>query len=174
MVLKINQLRFCEEFVIDGNATAAYKRAGYKAKGHAAENGAARLMRNDEVLAYIAQLQAKQTEESKITAEWWEEQCLSIFNQCMQEVPVLDPAGEPTGVFRFNATGALRALDMLARKKGLYREQPSQPEFTIEDVQNARRAMAVVVERTIDEYGVDATRKKFLDPTDHKYDDQVN
>lgn len=43
------QRRFVDEYLIDLNASAAYKRAGYTAKGHAAESAAARMLRNVEV-----------------------------------------------------------------------------------------------------------------------------
>ena len=36
--------RFVAEYLVDLNATAAYRRAGYKARGHSAEASAARLL----------------------------------------------------------------------------------------------------------------------------------
>ncbi|HEX7013171.1 MAG TPA: terminase small subunit, partial [Steroidobacteraceae bacterium] len=43
------QQRFVDEYLVDLNATAAYRRAGYTAKGNAAEVNAARLLRNAQV-----------------------------------------------------------------------------------------------------------------------------
>jgi phage terminase small subunit len=42
--LTVKQGRFVQEYLIDLNATAAYKRAGYKGKGRAAENAASRML----------------------------------------------------------------------------------------------------------------------------------
>ena len=42
--LSPKQKRFIEEFLLDLNGTAAYKRAGYDAKGHGAEVNAAKLL----------------------------------------------------------------------------------------------------------------------------------
>lgn len=59
--------RFCREYVIDGNATQAYIRAGYSAKG--ASQSAEKLLRKTEVSARIAALRAKVTDKLEITAE---------------------------------------------------------------------------------------------------------
>ena len=48
------QARFADEYLIDLNATAAYKRAGYVAKGNAAEVNATRLLRNAQVQEYLS------------------------------------------------------------------------------------------------------------------------
>lgn len=53
MPLNDKQQRFVDEYLIDLNATAAYRRAGYTAKGNAAEVNAARLLRNAQVSASI-------------------------------------------------------------------------------------------------------------------------
>lgn len=47
--------RFIAEFLIDCNATAAYKRAGYRARGHAAEVNASRLRHRPDVKRAIAE-----------------------------------------------------------------------------------------------------------------------
>lgn len=51
MKKKLNKRQkvFVQEYLKDLNATAAYKRAGFKASGHSAETNAARLLRNAEV-----------------------------------------------------------------------------------------------------------------------------
>lgn len=51
------QQRFVDEYLIDLNATAAYKRAGYRAKGHVAEAAASRMLRNVEVRRAVADAQ---------------------------------------------------------------------------------------------------------------------
>ena len=47
-------LRFIKEYARDWNATAAYRRAGYRAIGHAAEVNASRLRRRPDVAAACA------------------------------------------------------------------------------------------------------------------------
>ena len=67
------QQRFVEEYLVDLNASAAYRRAGYAAKGNSAEVNAVRLLRNAQVAAAIETAKADRSEETRITAAW----CLS-------------------------------------------------------------------------------------------------
>lgn len=49
--LSVKQQRFADEYIISGNATEAYVKAGYKPKG--ANANAARLIANDSISEYI-------------------------------------------------------------------------------------------------------------------------
>lgn len=69
MALTAKQERFVQEYLIDLNATAAYKRAGYAAEGHAAEASASRLLSNVEVCSRIAALQKKVANKYELTQE---------------------------------------------------------------------------------------------------------
>lgn len=53
MTLTAKQQLFGVEYLKDRNATAAYKRAGYTADGHAAESNASRLLSNAELQQFI-------------------------------------------------------------------------------------------------------------------------
>lgn len=77
MKLNAKQLRFVEEYLVDFNATAAYVRAGYAARGHAAEVAASRLLRNAEVQKAITAGRAALSARTEITQEmvlqrWWD------------------------------------------------------------------------------------------------------
>lgn len=63
------QQRFADEYLIDLNATAAYKRAGYASKGNAAEVSACQLLRSPKVASYVAMKQSKLQEKLEITKE---------------------------------------------------------------------------------------------------------
>lgn len=67
-MLNPKQQRFVAEYVKDLNATAAYKRAGYAAKGNSAEVNAGRLLRNAQVAAAIAEKTAKHLDSTDLTA----------------------------------------------------------------------------------------------------------
>ncbi len=68
--MKKSHKLFAQEYVIDFNATAAYKRAGYKAKGNSAEANASRLLSNDKVKDYISQLQDEIADRNKISVDF--------------------------------------------------------------------------------------------------------
>jgi phage terminase small subunit len=57
--------RFVAEYSIDWNATAAYKRADYHARGHAAEVNASRLAHRPAIAAAAAALLAQQIEAAR-------------------------------------------------------------------------------------------------------------
>lgn len=61
------QKRFCEEYVIDFNATQAAIRVGYSAK--TANEQAARMLANVSISEYIAQLQLQMKERSGVDAD---------------------------------------------------------------------------------------------------------
>jgi phage terminase small subunit len=67
--LTTRQQAFVREYLIDLNATAAYKRAGYKGQGRAAENSASEILGNLGVKAAIQAALAKAEERSAATVE---------------------------------------------------------------------------------------------------------
>jgi phage terminase small subunit len=67
MALTAKQKRFCEEYLIDLNATQAAIRAGYSPK--TAEQTASRLLRNVKVQEYIAKRQKELSRSTEITQE---------------------------------------------------------------------------------------------------------
>lgn len=64
-MLTEQQKKFADYYIGTGNATEAYKRAGYKGKGNVAEAAASRLLRNVKVMGYIEQ-RNKQLESDRI------------------------------------------------------------------------------------------------------------
>lgn len=66
--LTARQKRFVDEYLIDLNATAAYKRAGYTAEGNAAEAAASRMLSNVKVAEAIQKAMDGRSNETKIDA----------------------------------------------------------------------------------------------------------
>lgn len=67
MALNEKQARFVQEYLKDLNATAAYIRAGYAARGKAAEASASRLLSNAKVKKEIAKARAKHEDRTGVT-----------------------------------------------------------------------------------------------------------
>ena len=59
--------RFCEEYVVDLNATAAAKRAGYSER--TAEVQGCRLLKNVQVASYVAKLQADAAKRNEVSVD---------------------------------------------------------------------------------------------------------
>jgi phage terminase small subunit len=114
MALNPRHHRFVEEYLKDLNGAAAYKRAGYKAKGNSAEVNAARLLRNAQIAAAVKVGQDVRAEATGITqARVLEEVGLLAFSD-LTHYTVADngdvelAAGAPAG--------AMRALQSIKRK----------------------------------------------------------
>lgn len=130
MSLTSLRLAFCEQYVIDRNATQAAIRAGYKESNAYASGNY--LLQQSEVVEKIAQLDAEIRERNKITKDTIIRDICEIRDRCMQRVPVMVfnhetkeleqkvdfETGE--GVWSFDANNALKACDMLAKHVGFY------------------------------------------------------
>ncbi|MDF7679093.1 terminase small subunit [Enterobacteriaceae bacterium ESL0689] len=69
------QVRFVEEYLVDLNRTAAYRRAGYKGEGNTAYVNASRLLRNAKVSQAIRDALDERSRRVRITQDevlkWW-------------------------------------------------------------------------------------------------------
>jgi phage terminase small subunit len=66
--LSDKQQRFCEEYLIDLNATQATIRAGYSEAS--ADVQGSRLLANDKIIREIDRLKAERSEKTEINAQW--------------------------------------------------------------------------------------------------------
>ena len=70
MALSRKQELFCKEYLVDLNATQAYKRAGYSVKSdNAAGVEASKLLRNPKVEARIKELMEQRSKRTEVTAD---------------------------------------------------------------------------------------------------------
>jgi Terminase small subunit len=67
--LNDRQARFVVQFLVDFNATAAYRRAGYTARGNAAEACASRLLRHAKVRQALEVAMRQQQQRVELTAD---------------------------------------------------------------------------------------------------------
>ena len=112
------QSRFVKEYLVDMNATQAAIRAGYSEKT-ARSIGMENLTKPD-IEEAIAEARAEREERTEITADYVLMGLKTVADRCMQAEEVLDADGRPTGLFRFNANGANKALELLGKHLGLF------------------------------------------------------
>ena len=122
-ILTEKQKRFCNEYLIDLNATQAAIRAGYSEK--TANEQAGRLLVNVSIQAYINQLKEERTTRLNMSADEVVRDIIEVKNRCMQAAPVTfmgrqvkDKDG--SNLWKFDSMGALKALDMLMKHLGGY------------------------------------------------------
>lgn len=98
------QKKFCVEFVIRGNATEAYKAAGYKVRSdNAARANASRLLTNVNVQEAIAALRAKMESEKIMDAKERRETLTAIARSRSED-----------------SQDRIRAIDTMNKMDGLY------------------------------------------------------
>lgn len=138
--LNDKQIKFCNEYLIDLNATQAAIRAGYSEK--TARFIASENLTKPNIQKYISELQEGIKKRNKISQDEIVQDLIEIKNRCMQNVPVMyydkidkewkqegDDAGEP--LYKFDAIGATKALDLLGKITGAYQEDNKQKQQTI-------------------------------------------
>lgn len=131
--LTFKEERFCLEYIIDYNQTAAAIRAGYAEKS-AAKTGC-KLMKRPEIRAYIRQLQKEQAERLMLTSDHVLLELWDVYQKCMQAVPVnewnySEHRMEPTGEYQFDSKGATKALEMIGKHLGMFAENKGDPDAT--------------------------------------------
>ena len=117
------QKQFCEEYIIDLNATQAAIRAGYSPK--TANRIASENLSKLDIQNYICELKNKRQERIEYTQDDVMKDLLEIKNRCMQKAPVTfmghqvqDENGN--NIWKFDSKGANQAIDMLAKHVGFY------------------------------------------------------
>lgn len=133
--LNDKQKKFCNEYLIDLNATQAAIRAGYSEK--TARVIAAQNLSKLNIQEYIQQLQEGIQKRNRISQDEIIQDLIEVKNRCMQNVPVMyfdriekewkhegADIGEP--LYKFDSQGATKALDLLGKITGAYKEDNAQ------------------------------------------------
>ena len=144
------QERFCQEYLLDLNATAAYIRAGYATTGAGASVNASRLLANAKVQTRVAELQAERSRRTEISADrvlleyarlafsdmreftawgsdgvkWKDSEALSDdAAACVAEVVETRSAGDGGWTRRFKLHSKTAALSDVAKHLGMFVER---------------------------------------------------
>ena len=140
--LNPKQELFVQEYLKDLNATAAYKRAGYTAKGNAAEVGASKLLRQAKIQARVQQALQERAKRVGISTDWVLEKLVLNSERAMEGEPIYNRHGEVVG-HRADRSAANRALELLGKHMGMFGDQMDvtsggQPIKTLEVVRTVR------------------------------------
>lgn len=115
--LTAKQERFCEEYMVDMNATQAAIRAGYSEK--TARQIATENLAKPALMDCIAGLKAEISAKTLVDAEYVVKGLLEVHKRCMQEEAVIGSDG-PTGEYKFEHSGATRSLELLGKHVGMF------------------------------------------------------
>lgn len=124
------QRKFCDEYLIDLNATRAYKLAYPNVKSEsAATSGASRLLRNVKVKTYIDEQLEKISSEKIATAEEVMQYLTSVLRgESQSEIVVIEGAGDGySEAKKMNKAPdekeKLRAAELLGKRYGLFTDK---------------------------------------------------
>ena len=120
MTIKPQHQRFADAYLAHGNATQAYKDAGYKGKGDVAVTGASEILRNPHVANYIANIQHEASELAALSHSWVLLRLKENVHRSMQAIPVLDRKGVPTGEWQYEGAVANRSLELIGKHLGMF------------------------------------------------------
>jgi phage terminase small subunit len=96
----------------------------------------------------IAEQLSIRAERLRIGADWVLMQAVNVFDRCMQNEPVFDKDGEPTGKYKFDASNAIKALSLVGKHVDVKAFQPESRELTgqqdkiLERLQRGRQRLA--------------------------------
>ena len=132
---------FAREYVLDHNGTRAAIRAGYAAgKDNAnAAARASRLLKKQEVRDLIAEQESEIAEQFGLTRDAIINRYNEIYERCMDARPVLEwdsskHAYVPTGIWQFDARGAMKALGSIAVMAGVAKPRAAAQEDGYEEL----------------------------------------
>lgn len=123
------QEQFCQEYLVDLNATQAAIRAGYSS-ATAQQMGSENLSK-PVVHARIAALKSERAEKLNIDTEWVLKRLVAISDRCLQAEPVLewdyDTKGMiETGEYKFDSNGANKATELIGKHIGFFEKDNEQ------------------------------------------------
>jgi phage terminase small subunit len=127
------QKSFIEHYILDYNGTQAAIRAGYSAKY--AGQQAFQLLSDPEIQAAIRERREKLAKDTGVDVDWVTKRAQQLADRCMQVEPVLIFDGEAwveSGEYKFDSSGANKAIDTLAKIVGAYERDNEQKKDVIQ------------------------------------------
>lgn len=113
------QQRFVDEYLIDLNATAAYKRAGYVAEGNSAEVNASRLLSNAKVAEYVHEAMKLREKRTHITQDRVLQELARIAFFDIRKLYGADGSLKPMHELDDEAAAVLSGVDVVEQQGGM-------------------------------------------------------
>ena len=150
------------------NGRQAALAAGYSARGNCAKTIASVLLDDLRVQREIQRLIDRTAAKQELDAQEVLRRLDTIYARCMQAEPVIDNHGSETGEWRFNATGAVRACELIGRYLRMWQAEGSvNVHVTIEQARDFARGWARRILVAVEEHVSDPEERARLIKTIH-------
>lgn len=117
------QEMFCQEYLVDLNATQAAIRAGYSEKtaGQIGEQNLKKL----EIASRVKELMDDRLEKINVSQDWVLLRLIEISDRCTQAKPVqewdyVEKKFKNTGEYEFDSNGAIKATELIGKHIGMF------------------------------------------------------
>lgn len=131
--LSAQQMRFAEHVVAGMPAGRAYEKAGYKAKGASADSAGSKLLRNDKVAEYLAELRAEAKKGAILTAqermEWLSRAVTTPLNEIDEQNDLCVEYTMSDDGVKVKKPDQIRAIDLLNKMDGAYAPEQHEHSF---------------------------------------------
>jgi len=117
------QKRFVEEYLVDLNATAAARRAGYSQRGNTARQQGYYNLTVPAIQEALTKAQAKRSKRTELTQDYVLNGLKTNAERAAQAEPVTDAEGNPVGEYRYEGAVANRALELLGKHLGMFADR---------------------------------------------------
>lgn len=121
MALTEKMIRFCNEYIIDLNATQAAIRAGYSESSAGAIGG--QNLQKLEIQEYLDVLRQQIQSRLELSQDWVLNRLKQISDRAMQAEPVMIFDGDrwvKSGEYKFDTTGANKATELIGKHLGMF------------------------------------------------------
>lgn len=126
MALNAKHILFINDYMISHNATESYKKV-YGCTDDAARKNGSRLLTNDDIRAEIERRQEivniQVEKDTGISVQWVIDSFKTIAERCMQAEAIVDREGNETGEWRFDSSGANKAVESIGKYLGMFKEK---------------------------------------------------
>lgn len=134
--LTLKQQLFCETYIELLNQTRAYMKI-YGLSYEKSRTPAYKLMKKEDIQAYITFLKAKRAKEMNIDKNYVLKEALNTYQKCSQAKPVTkwnyeEKCLEKTGEYQFDSKGAVASLELITKLCGFNEPQKLDIQGTID------------------------------------------
>jgi hypothetical protein len=114
------QFEFCVEYAKTLKGRQSAIAAGYS-KANAAK-AASEMLKLPKIRDAVKALMPRERRLAGLSRDWVLDKLVTIANRSLQEIPVINDTGVPTGYYTYDANTALKALDQIAKVTGMQKD----------------------------------------------------